>query len=63
MGLIWGRQDPGGPYVGPMNFAIWDVKRKGYLDVLYLMSAYSIEMIVAYVALEYSLALNIFDLW
>ena len=19
---IWGRQDPGGPYVGPMNFAI-----------------------------------------
>ena len=25
MGPIWGRQDPGGPYVGPMNFAIWDV--------------------------------------
>ena len=24
MGLIWGRQDPGGPHVGPMNFAIWD---------------------------------------
>ena len=21
-GLIWGRQDPGGPHVGPMNFAI-----------------------------------------
>ena len=20
---IWGRQDPGGPLVGPMNFAIW----------------------------------------
>ena len=20
---IWGRQDPGGPHVGPMNFAIW----------------------------------------
>ena len=20
---IWGRQDPGGPPVGPMNFAIW----------------------------------------
>ena len=19
----WGRQDPGGPYVGPMNLAIW----------------------------------------
>ena len=21
MGPIWGRQDPGGPHVGPMNFA------------------------------------------
>ena len=25
MGPIWGRQDPGGPHVGPMNFAIRDV--------------------------------------
>ena len=23
MGPIWGRQDPGGAHVGPMNFAIW----------------------------------------
>ena len=23
MGPIWGRQDPGGPHVGPMNSAIW----------------------------------------
>ena len=23
MGPIWGRQDPGGPHVGPMIFAIW----------------------------------------
>ena len=23
MGPIWGRQAPGGPFVGPMNFAIW----------------------------------------
>ena len=23
-GPIWGQQDPGGPHVGPMNFAIWD---------------------------------------
>ena len=22
MGPIWGRQDPGGPHVGPMNFGI-----------------------------------------
>ena len=24
MGPIWGRKDPGGPHVGPMNFAIWE---------------------------------------
>ena len=23
MGPVWGRQNPGGPHVGPMNFAIW----------------------------------------
>ena len=23
MGPIWGRQDPGGPYVGPMNYSIF----------------------------------------
>ena len=23
MGPIWGRQDPDGPNVGPMNFALW----------------------------------------
>ena len=25
MGPIWDRQDPGGPHVGPMDFAIWDI--------------------------------------
>ena len=25
MGPIWGRQDSGGPHVGPMNLAIWDI--------------------------------------
>ena len=25
MGPIWGQQDPGGPRVGPMNFAIWGI--------------------------------------
>ena len=24
MGPIWDRQDPGGPHVGHINFAIWD---------------------------------------
>ena len=25
MGPTWGRQDPGGPHVGPMILAIWEV--------------------------------------
>ena len=25
MGPTWGRQDPGGPHVGYMNFGIWDI--------------------------------------
>ena len=25
MGPIWDRQGPGGPHIGPMNFAIWDI--------------------------------------
>ena len=24
MGPVWGRQDPGGPHIGPMKFDIWD---------------------------------------
>ena len=33
MGPIWGRQDPGGSHVGPMNFAIWpyDLGQNGTL--------------------------------
>ena len=27
MGPIWGRRDPDGPHVGPMNFAIWVTRR------------------------------------
>ena len=23
VGPIWGRQDPSGPYVGPMHFVVW----------------------------------------
>ena len=32
MGPIWGRQDPGGPHVGPMNFAIWEHLQMAYLN-------------------------------
>ena len=30
MGSTWGRQDPGGPHVGPMNLAIWDASWKWF---------------------------------
>ena len=30
MGPIWGRQDPIGPHVGPMNFATWDARAMCY---------------------------------
>ena len=36
MRSIWGRQDPGGPHVGPMNFAIWD-----YLSVPHRLFSHS----------------------
>ena len=28
MGPIWGRQDPSGPHVGPMNIAVWVILTK-----------------------------------
>ena len=37
MGPIWGQQDPGGPHVGPMNFAIWDYLNDSCLvDKIYM---------------------------
>ena len=48
MGHIWGRQDPGGPHVGHMNFAIWgtilharDSQRQWTISII---SAYSIYL-------------------
>ena len=38
---IWGRQDPVGPYVGPMIFAIWEDKQVltlyRYINHLYVI--------------------------
>ena len=36
MGPIWGRQDPGGSHVGPMNLAISDVSLKTQAIVISL---------------------------
>ena len=37
MGPIWGRQDPGWPHVGPMNFAIWGPRGKLCMLFLYFL--------------------------
>ena len=36
---IWGRQDPDGPDVGPMNFAIWDMLAPRRREVLHILRA------------------------
>ena len=46
MGPIWGRQDPGGSHVGPMNFAIWVVDEQSFFTRHFshgsvVLSAYS----------------------
>ena len=38
MGPIWGRQDPGGPLIGPMEFAVWENVRHLAEDLLKLIS-------------------------
>ena len=36
MGPTWGRQDPGGPHVGPMNLAIWESPLSSKITGLWL---------------------------
>ena len=41
MGPIWGRQDPGGSHVGPMNSAIWECPQRSGEPAQYIkMSSY-----------------------
>ena len=48
MGPIWGRQDPGGPHVGPMNLAIWvltsdaSINAIGLIKITWLYHTHSI---------------------
>ena len=44
MGPIWGRQDPGGPHVGPMNFAIWDSMEAAVAIMFVLPLVQNLEM-------------------
>ena len=45
MGPIWGRQDPGGPHVGPMNFAIWVPQYVSNVATLKTNSSYDANFI------------------
>ena len=35
-GALWVRQGPGGPHVGPMNFAIWGIMLERALEIRYI---------------------------
>ena len=37
MGPIWGRQDPGGPHVGPINLAIWNGSQLAGITIMWLV--------------------------
>ena len=41
IGPIWGRQDPGGPHVGLMDFAIWAVCMLSGIGYVLLISKIS----------------------
>ena len=44
MGPIWGRQDPGEPHVGPMNFAIWAPVSDGGFPAQWTSNVESVAM-------------------
>ena len=58
MGLIWGRQDPGGPHVGPMNFAIW-VLNVSFL-IVQVHVIYLVTVCVPYLFLVYLFVIYLF---
>ena len=53
-GPIWGRQDPGGPHVGPMNFAIWDDKhcRRVLFHDIFAYQEYKFVRIITHINLH-----------
>ena len=52
MGPNWGRQDPGGPHVGPVNLAIWDYYHKAVYVSSFLQVSLSLDTF-RYNAVEY----------
>ena len=51
MGPIWGRQDPDGPHVGPLNFAIW--------GTIYVALAITHPTTFVRISLRYDISVNI----
>ena len=49
MGPSWGLQGPGGPHVGPMDFAIWAVM---YLNINLLSSLQTTENTIQNINIE-----------
>ena len=55
MGPIWGRQDPGGPHVGPVNcaicdnFSLWKGRYLHSLSIVQMVPIYCIRNVYAYV--------------
>ena len=45
MGPIWGRQDPGGPHVGPMNFAIWISNQNSFVQMKHTWNLFYVQSI------------------
>ena len=51
MGPIWGRQDPGGPHAGPMNFAIWVIIYNWPHENVILHSLFTNNYVIIYMFL------------
>ena len=48
----WGRQDPGGPHVDPLNFALWESIFRQYARDFYLTNLLSLWRIKAKIAIK-----------
>ena len=50
MGPTWGRQDPGGPHVGPMDLAIWGGSGRGWHAALAPFYWHGLTLIPAWIS-------------
>ena len=59
IGPIWGRQDPGGPHVGPMNFAIWVTNDRRVHPITYISGFVLFSLVVVNHYLGYNLWIHV----